>query len=251
MVGDPARGEEAPGGGVDGSLAASGVVLLITPDPTRGGEIVYAIQSQEVPAIQAFSARQAVFWIRRAQPSLTILDLSVDRSRILVGELRREGRAVLAASGDSKARAWALEAGCVDAIYPWLEPNELALKAVRFVRNRHTTPKSGTIVAGPLTVHLERRVLRWRGESIIVSPLLLHLAAYFASRPGELISTRILLEEVWGEPWADLNKVHQAMWRLRKSLGEPVESAFLVGRHPLGYGFFPTAAFDVPSDRAG
>jgi hypothetical protein len=45
--------------------------------------------------------------------------------------------------------------------------------------------------------------------------------------------------EHWGEPWADANKVHQAMYRLRGRLGVPTESRFLVGRRGHGYGLFP------------
>jgi DNA-binding response OmpR family regulator len=238
MAGYPARGEEAPYAEGDASLAASRVVLVITRDRARGGEIVGAIQSRDVPAVLAATARQAIFWTRSVPPALTVLDLGVERSRILLGELRREGHAVVAVSDDPQARIWALEAGCLDAILPALEPDEFALKLKGLVHGRGVS-RRGTITAGPLTVDFGARLIGWKGKRISASSLLLDLAGYLASHPGQIASTRVLLEEVWGEPWANVNKVHQAIWRLRQCLREPVGSSFLVGRHGHGYGVFP------------
>jgi DNA-binding response OmpR family regulator len=238
MAGYPARGEEAPHAERDASLAASRVVLVITRDRARGGEIVGAIQSRDLPAVQATTARQAIFWTRSVPPALTVLDLCVEGSHILLGELRREGHAVVAVSDDPEARTWALEAGCLDAILPAVEPDELALKLKGLVHGQGLR-RRGTITAGPLTVDQAAGLLSWKGEQIIVSSLLLDLAAHLALRPGQLTPSRVLLEEVWGEPWANLNKVHQAIWRLRRCLREPPESSLFVGRHGHGYGFFP------------
>ena len=242
MAGYAATGEEARLSEGDGSLAASRVVLVITRNRARGGEIVGAIQSRDMPAVQATTARQAIFWTRTALPGLTVLDLGVERSRLLLGELRREGHAVVAVSDNPQARTWALEAGCLDAI-PTLEPDELALKLKGFVHGTGLR-RGGTITAGPLIVDLEARFLIWNGEKVVVSPLLLDLAAYLAARAGQLTPSRVLLEEVWGEPWANLDKVHQAIWRLRSCLQEPFGSSFLIGRRRHGYGVFPRTSLD-------
>jgi DNA-binding response OmpR family regulator len=243
MAGYPARKGEALKDKADGGLAASRIVLVVLRDPSRAGEIVGTIQVRGLPAVQAASARQTVFWSRLASPALTILDLGVDRSRMLVGELRREGKAVVAVSDDPQMRTWALEAGCLDAIPPSVEPDELALKVSGLVHGGQLR-RGGRITADPLTVDLSARRLLWKGEDIAVSPLLLELAAYLAARPGQLTPARVLLEEVWGEPWAGLNKIHQAIWRLRRCLREPVGSSFLIGRFSHGYGVFPQAASD-------
>src|SRR5206468_775479 len=152
------RGEEAPYGEGDASLAASRVVLVIIRDRAGGGEIVGAIQSRDLPAVQATTGRQALFWIRSVPPALTVLDLGVEGSRILLGELRREGHAVVAISDDPQARTWALEAGCLDAISPVLEPDELALKLKGLVHGRRLRQR-GTITAGPLTIDPAARFL--------------------------------------------------------------------------------------------
>jgi DNA-binding response OmpR family regulator len=240
MARDAARRAEPRDREEPGPLSASRTVLVVSPESSRAGEIVAALQGRGVPSVQASTPPQAVFWARRSTPSLVLLDLNVQSARLLLGEFRAEGRLLVALNDDADQRLGALEAGCVDALPRSLEPDELALKAVRLARADRAQPE-GTIFAGPLTVDLSACRLLWRSEELTVSPLLLELAAYLATRTGQLTPARTLLHDVWGEPWADPNKVHQAMYRLRRRLGEPSTSPFLVAKRGHGYGMFPNA----------
>jgi DNA-binding response OmpR family regulator len=232
------------------SLSASRTVLVVTPESTRAGEVVGALQDRGIPSIQASTPSQAIFWARRATPALVVLDTNVRGAGLLLGEFRGEGRLLIALNDDDSERVRALEAGCVDALPKSLEPDELALKVTRLTRSERLRA-SGTIIAGPLTVDLSACRLLWRDQEIGVSPLMLTLAGYLASRAGQLTPARELLADVWGEPWADPNKVHQAMYRLRRSLGVPANSAFLVARRGHGYGMFPEASrVRFPKSRA-
>lgn len=236
-----ARSAEPRDGPPRAALSASRTVLVVAGDSARGGEMVGALQRRGFPTVQGSTAAQALYWARRESPAFVILDLNkVDRGRLLLSELRKDGRAVLALSDDPQARAWALEAGCLEASWSALEADELALK-VSALLGRGRGHRPSRIAAGPLVVDLSTRRLAWRGREISASPLLLELAAYLATHAGRIVPTRVLLEEVWGEPWADPNKVHQAIWRLRQRLGEPTDSAFLVGKQGHGYGLLPDA----------
>ena len=231
------RAEPRDGEGI-ASLSASRTVLVVTPESTRAGEVVGALQDRGVPSIQASTPPQALFWARRAMPALVLLDTNVHGASLLLGEFRGEGRLLIALNDDDGERVRALDAGCVDALPKSLEPDELALKVTRLTRSEGLRA-SGTIAAGPLTVDLSACRLGWRNQEIGVSPLVLALAGYLASRPGKLTPARELLADVWGEPWADPNKVHQAMYRLRRSLRVPANSPFVVARRGHGYGLFP------------
>jgi DNA-binding response OmpR family regulator len=227
------RGEEGTA-----PLSTSRTVLVVAAEPTRAGEVVGALQSRGVPSVQASTPPEAIFWARRSTPALVVLDMNVRGARLLLGEFRSEGRLLVALSDDDGERVRALEAGCVDALPHSLDPDELALKVTRLARSDHVRA-GGSVVAGPLMVDLSACRLVWCDKQLTVSPLLLALAAHLAARAGRFTPARTLLEDVWGEPWADPNKVHQAMYRLRRRLGEPVDSRFLVAQRGHGYGFFP------------
>ena len=243
------RAERRDGEGTT-SLSASRTVLVVTPEPTKAGEVVGALQDRGVPSIQASTPPQALFWARRATPALVLLDTTVRGSRLLLGEFRGEGRLLIALNDDDSERIRALEAGCIDALPRSLEPHELAIKVTSLARSKNLLP-GGSIVAGPLTVDFSAGRLLWKDEEVSVSPLLLALVRYLASRAGQMTPARVLLEEVWGEPWADPNKVHQAVYRLRRSLGVSADSPFLVAKRGHGYGIFPWAlhtwSADAPS----
>jgi DNA-binding response OmpR family regulator len=228
------------------SLSASRTVLVVTPESTKAGEVVGALQERGVPSVQASTPPQALFWARRSTPALVVLDMNVRGARLLLGEFRSEGRLLVALNDDYGERVRALEAGCVDALPKSLEPDELALKVTRLTRSKGLRA-TGTIVAGPLTVDFSSSSLLWRDQDLVVSPLQLALAGYLASRAGQLTPARELLTDVWGEPWADPNKVHRAMYRLRRRLGEPIDSPFLVAKRGHGYGLFPDAASVEPT----
>jgi DNA-binding response OmpR family regulator len=224
-------------------LSASRTVLVVTPESTKAGEVVGALQDRGVPSVQASTPPQALFWARRSRPALVVLDMNVRGARLLLGEFRSEGRLLVALNDDYGERVRALEAGCIDALPKSLEPDELAIRVTRLARSENL-PAGGTIAAGPLKVDLSAGRLLWNDEEVRVSPLLLTLAAYLASRAGRLTPARVLLEDVWGEPWADPNKVHQAMYRLRRCLGELSDSPFLVASRGHGYGLLPQADQD-------
>lgn len=249
MARDAVRLAESQGAEPDQtSFSSAPTVLIVTCDSARAGEVVGALQRRGFPSIQGSTAAQALYWARREPPGLVILDLRVDGWRRLLDELRGDRPAILALSDDLEARTQALEDGCIDAPLSGLDAEHVALKAAALLR-RPRVAGTGRIAAGPLVVEPSARRLVWQGRSISVPPLVLRLAASLATHAGTLVPGRVLLEEVWGEPWADLSKVHQAVWRLRRYLGEPADSSFLVGRQGQGYGLVSEPASTIRARR--
>lgn len=213
-------------------------VLVVARDPGTGGEIVCALQHRGFPATQGATAPQGLYWARRQPPTLMIIDARLPGWSNLVREFRRMGRAVIALVESQDSRTTALEAGCLDVPLSGLEAAALA-RRVETLLGRGWASDADKIESGQLVVDLSTHTLVWRGRRVAASELLLRLTAYLAAHSGRVVPTKVLLEEVWGEPWADPNKVHQAVWRLRRLLGEPADSPFLVGRQGHGYAILP------------
>ena len=221
-------------------LTDARAVLVLARSATKAGELVDALQRQGVPALMATKARQALHWVKEVSPALVLMDLGAEGAPILLRELRREGHQIVALSDESAARQTALEAGCLEAHHCSDSPAEVALNVAALLRDRDVKPV-GLVVAGRLEVDASCGRLKFRDRELVVSPLILRLAAHLAAKAGRFVSARALLREVWGEPWADPAKVHVAVLRLRRSLGLSADSKLLVARRGHGYGFFPDA----------
>ena len=74
---------------------------------------------------------------------------------------------------------------------------------------------------GDLVVDLRARTVELAGEPLELRPREFDLLAYLAARPGEVVTKRTLLAEVWQQPMGGADKtvdVHLS-W-LRRKLGE-------------------------------
>jgi DNA-binding response OmpR family regulator len=92
------------------------------------------------------------------------------------------------------------------------------------------------IEVGPLVVDTRARTVVLDGRPLELSPKEFDLLAYLASRPGEVVSKRQLLADVWRLPYGGADKtvdVHLS-W-LRRKLGESAqEPRFLVSVRGVG-----------------
>ncbi len=96
---------------------------------------------------------------------------------------------------------------------------EARIKAV--LRRAGGATSSGPLVVGGLSIDLEGRTASLDGTPIELSRKEFDILAYLAERPGEVVSKRQLLAEVWREPYGGSDStvdVHLS-W-LRKKLGE-------------------------------
>lgn len=223
----------------DAALSPARTVLVVACDSTRPGAIGRAFRRRGYPAVEAEDAPQALYWARREPLALSILDARVKDWRPLARDLQEEGRRVLVLADDPGPVAAALEEGCMTAPLD-RDPDEIATRAATLLKPA-SWGETERASAGPLVADLSRDLLIWDGSRIPAPRLLVRLAAYLVANAGRIVPTRELLEEVWGQPWAQLNKVHQAVWRLRQVLGLPPDSEFLVGRQRHGYAILPEA----------
>jgi DNA-binding response OmpR family regulator len=129
---------------------------------------------------------------------------------------------IASARDDDPSLVGALDAGADDyVVKPYTTAQlEARIRAVM----RRTAPGSGarqTLAVGGLEIDVAARRVTLDGDALDLSPREFDLLAYLAERPGDVVTKRQLLTDVWHLAWGGSDKTVdvQLSW-LRRKLGE-------------------------------
>jgi len=224
-------------------------VLVVEDDPSIRSALIRTL-GERGHAVS--SAPDAMTGLREAldnRPDLVVLDLGLPD--LDGAELLRMLRAVSAvpvivatARDDDASIVRALDAGADDYVVKPYSAETLDAR-IRAVLRRSSSPdEEQPLVVGGLYVDPRSRVVTVDGESVELSPREFDLLAYLAARPGQVVSKRELLTEVWRLPYGGADKtvdVHLS-W-LRRKLGENAqEPRYLVSVRGVGVKLVEPAA---------
>jgi len=158
-------------------------------------------------------------------PDLVVLDLGlpdVDGIRLLrmLRPISAVPVIVATARDDDSATVAALDAGADDYVVKPFSADQLDAR-IRAVLRRSASPETTLLEVGDLVVDVRARTAVLAGRSLDLRPREFDLLAYLAARPGEVVTRRTLLADVWQSPYGGADKtvdVHLS-W-LRRKLGE-------------------------------
>ena len=168
-------------------------------------------------------------------PELVVLDLGlpdVDGSQLLrmLRSVSQVPVIVATARDDDAVVIDALNAGADDYVVKPFSADQLDAR-VRAVLRRGKAPQGAEppLVVGDLEVDRKARTATLAGRRLDLRPREFDLLAFLAARPGEVVSKRTLLAEVWQSPYGGADKtvdVHLS-W-LRRKLGETADEPRLL-----------------------
>lgn len=155
--------------------------------------------------------------------------------KILRGESMAQPVLILSAMDGVDDRVTGLNAGGDDYLVKPFAMNELVARIEALLR-RSTSTRTTTLLAGPLKIDLiERRV--WRGDrEIELLPREFKLLEYFMHRPGQIVTRKMLLEDVWHYriiPETRLVDVH--IGKLRRKIDGANEPPILLSIRSAGF----------------
>ncbi len=218
-------------------------LLIIEDDPGIRTAMIRTLSDRGHTVSSAPDAMSGLQEALARGPDLVILDLGLpDLDGV---ELLRMLRAVSAvpvivatARDDDEVVVKALNAGADDYVVKPFSASAMDAR-IRAVLRR-VGPDSDTapniLTVGDLTIDIRAREARVDGRVIELSPREFELLTYLASRPGEVVTKKELLAEVWRQPYGGAEKtvdVHLS-W-LRRKLGETAqEPRFLVTVRGVG-----------------
>jgi DNA-binding response OmpR family regulator len=205
--------------------------LLIEDDPPIRRLLIRALSEREFAVSSASTGMEGLAMAVDQRPDIVLLDLGlpdIDGLQILA-MLRAVSQVpviVATARDDDASVVRALDAGADDYVVKPFSAEQLEARLRAVLRRTGGAPTGGeqVVVAG-LMVDLRAREARLDGIQLDLSPKEFEVLAYLADRPGQVVTKKELLTEVWQQPYGGPDKtvdVHLS-W-LRRKLGETAQS---------------------------
>lgn len=202
-------------------------VLIIEDDASIRPLLMRALDSRGYAVSSAATGMAGLTAALDTRPDLVILDLGlpdVDGTQVL-DMLRAVSNVpviIASARDDDPSLVKALDSGADDYVVKPFTTEQLEAR-VRAVLRRAGAgqPARRSLAVGDLEINLAGRQASLSGEVLDLAPKEFDLLAYLAERPGEVVTKKELLSEVWNQPYGGSDKtvdVHLS-W-LRRKLGE-------------------------------
>lgn len=208
-------------------------ILVVDDDPALSEMIGIVLRSEGFDPAFCADGAQALDAFRAAKPDLVLLDVmlpGMDGTEVCA-RLREESGVpviMLTAKSDTVDVVAGLEAGADDYVVKPFNPKELVAR-IR-TRLRPSTRPSGDLVRiGDLELDVAAHEVRRGDERIGLTPLEFELLLALASKPEQVFTREMLLEQVWGYQYkADTRLVNVHVQRLRAKIEEDPDNPKLV-----------------------
>ncbi|MCK9357369.1 MAG: response regulator transcription factor [Dehalococcoidia bacterium] len=226
-------------------------VLVVEDDANLLDVLRYNLTREGYRVAVARDGQEALDVARQARPDLLILDIMLPKlDGLEVCRILRKEMTVpilmLTAKADEIDKVVGLEVGADDYVTKPFSLRGLQARVRAMLRRSelgHDVPESavggeqGGIVAGDLTVDLDRHVVLRGGVPIALSPKEFDLLAFLAGNRRRAFSREYLLEKVWGYEYAGDSRtvdVH-VRWLRQKIEADPAHPVRLLTVRGLGY----------------
>jgi DNA-binding response OmpR family regulator len=202
------------------------VLLLIEDDPRIRTALTRALTDRGHAVSSEPAGMRGLQRVLDDPPDLVVLDLGlpdVDGIQLLrmLRPVSRVPVIVATARDDDAATVAALDAGADDYVVKPFSAEQLDARIRAVLRRTAGDEPVTRLEVGDLVVDLRARTVELAGDPLELRPREFDLLAYLAARPGEVVTKRTLLAEVWQQPMGGADKtvdVHLS-W-LRRKLGE-------------------------------
>jgi DNA-binding response OmpR family regulator len=203
-------------------------VLIIEDDPRIRPLVIKALSERGHAVSSAPTGMAGLTAAIEGRPDLVVLDLGlpdVDGTQVL-SMLRAVSDVpviVATARDDDPSLVACLDGGADDYVVKPYTTDQLAARIGAVLRRVAPGASSAdpAISVGGLRIVVPSRRATLDGEPLDLTPKEFDLLRHLAERPGEVVTKRSLLAEVWQQPWGGSEKtvdVHLS-W-LRRKLGE-------------------------------
>ena len=181
-------------------------ILIVEDDAQIRSFIAYALKQEGFSYETAGTAQQALSALVSSKIDLMLLDLGLpDFDGMEVIEKVRSWSElpiiVVSARDQDKEKAAALDAGADDYLTKPFSATELMARirvAIRHLYKSARPQSRPELSVGDLSIDLEKRQVRVRGEAVHMTPMEYELLALLFKNIGKVLTTQHILKEIYG-----------------------------------------------------
>lgn len=192
-------------------------ILIIEDEPAIADTLVYALKTEGFAPEWCATGRAGLAAVAAKAFALVVLDVGLpDGTGFEVCKHIRARSAVpvlfLTARSSELDRVLGLELGGDDYLVKPFSPRELTARVKAILRRTQAAPAPANSPAPvhELIVDDERCVIRFRGVALELTRYEFRLLKVLAERPGRVLSRDQLMEAVWEDPGASLDRTVDA-----------------------------------------
>ncbi len=182
-------------------------ILVAEDDPDIASLLAHYLQRAGFEADLVQSGRDVLPRIKKAPPDLLLLDIMLpDLDGLEVCRAVRGDEHIAAvpiimvtAKGEESDRIVGLELGADDYITKPFSPNEVIARIRALLRRaQRARPPVARLTYGPLSVDVDRHLVRIDGAEVRLTAKEFMLLQYLMEHRGRVLSRDLLLSDVWG-----------------------------------------------------
>lgn len=218
-------------------------ILVVDDEPQIHRFLSPALDAAGYEPKRADSGQEGLRGIALWSPDAVVLDLGLpdmDGKDVLARarEFYKGPIIVLSARDREAEKIAALDLGANDYVEKPFGVGELLARLRAALRLAGTPPEpTGPIVAGDLSIDLERRLIARQGQAVRLTPKEYDVLAHLARHAGKVIGHRDLLIAVWGAAHAqDTQYLRVVVGQLRQKLEiDPAQPRLIETEPGVGY----------------
>lgn len=222
-------------------------ILLVDDDPGIMTAVKQALTNHGYEMATAIDGIEALAAFDRETPDLILLDLVMPRCNGLevcqhIRQCSNTPIIILSIKGSEADIVSVLDLGADDYL---VKPFRLAelLARVRAVLRRGNKIVANKVVCGDMEIDTEKHMVTVANRHVTLTPIEYALLAELAKNVGRVLTTRLLLQRVWGPQYSDsTDYVKGVIRRLRAKLEpDPAHPQYILTEPYLGYRLNDTA----------
>ena len=224
--------------------ATGPLVLVVEDEPQIRRLLQITLESNGFRVTQAATGEEGLLRAGTDRPEAVVLDLGLpdtDGTEVL-RKIRRQSTVpvlILSVRNTEQDIISCLDAGADDYLIKPFRQGELVARIRSAMRHRPSVQEKGIIEAGPVSIDIDARVVRRKGETVRLTGTEFSLLALFVRNAGKVLTHRYILEQVWGPTYVDETQYLRVyVGQLRKKLEEdPSNPALILTESGIGYRF--------------